>query len=256
MSPALPSAGRVSIQQRGFPSFSLASPTDRALRPASRSNARAPVKDPWSEREGPSPHPCASDMSTQGCPTCRHQERRGGLEEWRLGREREYAVYPFWTKLIRVFYHRAHPACMQDLNSPPKTFWHWEVQNVHGKGNNQSINQSITHSINQSGPDRVSAPLQRDSARPCHGCPRLSHVSPTPPQHMEDMGDGGPHTILHTWIPASMVSRDLLRPANHQSVVLQIYRKRSLSGFNPPSPRSQDSVRIHIYYSRLTWALA
>jgi hypothetical protein len=120
-----------------------------------------------------SPHPC-----TRCVPICPPQHalplrvvwhagtRRRDLEGWRpLEREIRCVPSPDETDSCLVASDRAmmrtrHTPAMQDPNSVPK---HFGVS-----GQNVPSNQSI----NQSGPDRVSAPLQRESASAMPWMPR------------------------------------------------------------------------------------
>ena len=146
---------------------------------------------------------------------------------------------------------------MQDRNSVPKRLG--PGQNVLCPAINRSINQSIMRqSINQSprpGPSIYLAfprPCSAILQERCHGCCLSAHVSPTLHKHMENMGGGGPHTRC----PASC-SRDSCIdgiPGTHaarqsRSDALQIYEKRKVNVLLvsiPPSPRPQDSIRIHM----------
>jgi hypothetical protein len=103
---------------------------------------------------------------------------------------------------------------------------------------------AINQSINQAQiafPRPCSANLQA----PCHGC----HAHDATPTSLlrrtthGDMGDSGPHTILHTGIINSCIGGNKgLNCAPQTSIgYVTDTRRRRNSGFNFPSPRSQDN---------------
>jgi hypothetical protein len=138
---------------------------------------------------------------------------------------------------------RTHAAHASNARSKlrSKTSWGFRAERAQ-----QSIDQSINQSINQAQiafPRPCSAILQA----PCHGCHAHDATPTSLPRRTThgDMGDSGPHTILHTGIIISCIGGnkglDWTTPCKPRSDTLQIYLERKNSGFNFPSPRSQEN---------------
>jgi hypothetical protein len=75
----------------------------------------------------------------------------------------------------------------------------------------------------------------------------LAHVSPT--LYNTWRRGGGPHTILHTATGDLCIAgiQGLVRPASIDRMRYRLTKKKIGQVSNPPSPQSQDSVRIHTY---------